>query len=148
MVMEVFNSLFVVPVGGVVISRVLGDIVDISTRLSTTSQIRPTTITTAQPFSRPNLQLDTRPKTVKTMQITFVTDMDETYTVEIDPDMKLQDVQALLGRGEPLSVSRDSSLPSVLPRDAVRHPYIRAIHLARWARAQSTIIDDDGARCV
>ncbi|KAF8138766.1 hypothetical protein EV363DRAFT_1069030, partial [Boletus edulis] len=30
------------------------------------------------------------------MQITFVTDMDETYTVEIDPDMKLQDVQALL----------------------------------------------------
>ena len=83
------------------------------------------------------------------MQITFVTDTGENFSVEIDPDMKLQDVQALLEA----EVSHSPHLVNPLfircaTRDTVRRSYTRASHLTRRTRAQPAIGDDEGARCV
>lgn len=70
------------------------------------------------------------------MQITFLTDVGESFSVEIDPDMKLQDVKALLEA----EVSHCSHLVNITSsdartRDTVWRTYTRASHLTRRTRA-------------
>lgn len=82
------------------------------------------------------------------MQITFVTEHDDAFPVEIDPDMKLQDVMALLeAEVSHRTISPASSSFNCATRHVVRYSYIRAEHFTRRAGAQPAIGNDERPRC-
>lgn len=67
------------------------------------------------------------------MKITFVNDFGQTYTIEIDPQMELENVMALLeAEVRQRSMLCESLSSGCTTRDAVRYPYIRANNLAGW----------------
>ena len=63
------------------------------------------------------------------MRITFVTDHGDTFPVEIDPDMKLQDVKALLeAEVSHWIISRESPSFDCATRGTVRYSCTRTVH--------------------
>ena len=70
------------------------------------------------------------------MELTFVTELGESFVVEIDPNMELENVMALL-EAEVRLLSSDNLSPSSWIIFTVRYPSQRTEHLIRRARPQS-----------
>ena len=71
------------------------------------------------------------------MELTFVTELGESFVVEIDPNMELENVMALL-EAEVRLFSFDNLSLSSWTIFTVRYPSQRAEHLLRRARPQSS----------
>lgn len=81
------------------------------------------------------------------MELTFVNDLGQSFVVEIDPNMELENVMALLEAevsGEHTPIARCTQ--GIVPHPAVRHTSKRAEHFARGPRPQQSEGDDERMR--
>jgi len=79
------------------------------------------------------------------MELTFATELGQTFSVEIDPQMELENVMALLEAEVcPLSFSRCVAQSKAFA--IVWHPRCRTKHLLRRSRADKPQGDDEPTR--
>lgn len=90
------------------------------------------------------------------MELTFMTDVGQTFVVEIDPNMELENVMALLEAEVRHSLTLTHPPPyhsvalyliSLPSQNAVLNTRIRAIHILRRPGAEQRQSHDPRARC-
>jgi hypothetical protein len=79
------------------------------------------------------------------MELTFVTDLGQSFVVEIDPNMELENVMALLEAEVRHTASKlTNNLSNSL---TVGRSHTRAEHISQWSRTKQSESDYEGVRC-